>query len=66
MFAADEAVGGRVSGVAAAYEADGRPAKDSAFRGHTWLRREPYVDVTVLDSVKRFREIFFGAKARKL
>ena len=31
--------GGRMSGAATAYEANGRPAKDVAFHGHTWLLR---------------------------
>ena len=28
-----------MSGAAAAYEANGRPAKEAAFRGHRWLLR---------------------------
>ena len=39
VFAADEAVGGRMSDAAAAHKADERPVKDVAFRGHAWLRR---------------------------
>ena len=39
MVDADKAVGGEMSGAAAAYDANGRPVKNVAFRGHAWLLR---------------------------